>query len=57
MEDLLSVDRLLAVWNIVYEWLRTNVFVLDNAVQVGVIVLRNALGGRVRPPALASFAL
>jgi len=39
MEDLLSVDRLLAVWNVVYEWLRTNVFVLDNAVQVGVIVL------------------
>ena len=39
MEGLLSVDRLLAVWNAVYLWLRTNVFVLDNAVQVGVIVL------------------
>jgi small-conductance mechanosensitive channel len=39
MEDLLSLDRLLAVWNAVYEWLRTNVFVLDNAVQVGVMAL------------------
>jgi small-conductance mechanosensitive channel len=39
MEDLLSLDRLLAVWNAVYGWLRTNVFVLDNAVQVGVIAL------------------
>jgi CubicO group peptidase (beta-lactamase class C family) len=29
----------------------------DRDHQVGVIVLRNALGGRVRPPALASFAL
>jgi small-conductance mechanosensitive channel len=39
MEDLLSLDRLLAVWNAAYGWLRTNVFVLDNAIQVGVIVL------------------
>jgi small-conductance mechanosensitive channel len=39
MEDLVSLDRLLAVWNAVYEWLRTNVFVLDNAIQVGVIAL------------------
>ena len=39
MEDLLSLDRLLAVWNSVYGWLRTNVFVLDNAVQVGIIAL------------------
>jgi small-conductance mechanosensitive channel len=39
MEDLLSLDRLLAVWNAVYGWLRTNVFVIDNAIQVGVIVL------------------
>jgi len=39
MEDLLSLDRLLAVWNAVYGWLRTNVFVVDNAVQVGVIAL------------------
>ena len=29
----------------------------DRDHQVGVIVLRNALGGRVRPPALASFTL
>jgi small-conductance mechanosensitive channel len=39
MEDLVSLDRLLAVWNAAYGWLRTNVFVLDNAVQVGVIAL------------------
>jgi small-conductance mechanosensitive channel len=39
MEELLSVDRLLAVLDAVYGWLRTNVFVLDNAIQVGVIVL------------------
>jgi len=39
MEELLSVDRLLMVWNAVYEWLRTNVFVLDNAIQVGVVAL------------------
>jgi small-conductance mechanosensitive channel len=39
MEDLLSVDRLLTVWNAVYLWLRTNVFVIDVAVQVGIIGL------------------
>ena len=39
MEDLLSVDRLLAVWNAVYGWLRTNVFVLDTAIQAGIIAL------------------
>jgi len=39
MEDLLSVDRLLAVWDAVYGWLRTNVFVLDTAIQAGVIAL------------------
>src|SRR5262245_56225388 len=39
MEDLLSVDRLLAVWNAAFGWLRTNVFVLDTAIQAGVIAL------------------
>ncbi|HSC14754.1 MAG TPA: hypothetical protein VLI71_06530, partial [Gammaproteobacteria bacterium] len=39
MEDLVSLDRLLAVWNAVYGWLRTNVFVLDVAIQVGIIGL------------------
>jgi small-conductance mechanosensitive channel len=39
MEELLSVDRLLMVWNAIYGWLQTNVFVLDNAIQVGVIAL------------------
>ncbi len=36
MEELLSADRLLAVWTTVYGWLLTNVLVLDNAVQVAV---------------------
>ncbi|HVJ29982.1 MAG TPA: mechanosensitive ion channel domain-containing protein [Gammaproteobacteria bacterium] len=39
MEDLLSVDRLLAVWNGVYLWLSTNVFAVDVAVQAGIIGL------------------
>ncbi|HET7608209.1 MAG TPA: mechanosensitive ion channel domain-containing protein, partial [Gammaproteobacteria bacterium] len=39
MEDLLSLDRLLAVWNAVYGWLRANVFVLDTAIQVGIVAL------------------
>ena len=37
MEDLFSADRLLAIWNTAYGWLLTNVFVLDNAVQVAVV--------------------
>ena len=39
MEDLLSLDRLLAVWNAVYGWLRANVFVLDTAIQLGLVAL------------------
>jgi small-conductance mechanosensitive channel len=39
MEELLSVEYLLAVWNTVYAWLLTNVLVLDNAVQAAVIGL------------------
>ena len=39
MEELLSADRLLAVWNTVYGWLLTNVLVLDNAVQAGLVDL------------------
>ena len=39
MEGLFSVERLLAIWNVVYAWLLTNVFVLDNAVQAAVIGL------------------
>jgi small-conductance mechanosensitive channel len=39
MEELLSADRLLAVWNTVYGWLLTNVLVLDNAVQAAIIGL------------------
>jgi len=39
MEELISGDRLLAVWNTGVGWLRTNVLVLDNAVQAAIIVL------------------
>ena len=39
MEELLSADRLLAIWNTVYGWLLTNVFVLGNAVQAGLVAL------------------
>jgi small-conductance mechanosensitive channel len=39
MEQLFSADGLLAIWNSVYGWLTTNVFVLDNAVQAAVIGL------------------
>ena len=39
MEDLLSAERLLAVWDTVYGWLLTNVFVLGNAVQAGLVAL------------------
>jgi small-conductance mechanosensitive channel len=53
MEELLSADRLLAVWNTVYGWLLTNVLVLDNAVQGGVVILTVLLAvllaRRVRP--------
>jgi small-conductance mechanosensitive channel len=36
MEELLSADRLFAVWTAVYGWLLANVLVLDNAVQAAV---------------------
>ncbi len=53
MEELFSADRLLAVWNAVYGWLLTNVLVLDNAVQGGVVILTLLLAvliaRRVRP--------
>jgi small-conductance mechanosensitive channel len=39
MEGLLSAERLLAIWNAVYGWLLTNVFVLGNAVQAGLVLL------------------
>ena len=39
MEELFSADGLLAIWNSVYRWLLTNVFVLDNAVQAAVTAL------------------
>ena len=53
MEGLLSADRLLALWDTVYGWLLTNVFVLDNAVQVGVVgltlLLAMLFAKRVKP--------
>ncbi len=39
MEGLLSMERLAAYWDAVYAWLLANVFVLGNAVQVGLVVL------------------
>ena len=39
MEELLSPDRLRAIWDTVYGWLLSNVFVLGNAVQAGLVVL------------------
>ena len=39
MEDLLSPERLLELWNRVYEWTVANVFVIDNAAQLLVIAL------------------
>jgi small-conductance mechanosensitive channel len=53
MEGLLSADRLLAIWNSVYTWMLTNVFVLGNAVQAGLValtlLLAMLLGKRLRP--------
>lgn len=39
MEELLSAERLFAVWDTVYGWLLTNVLVLDVAVQAGIVGL------------------
>jgi small-conductance mechanosensitive channel len=53
MEGLLSVERLLALWNSAYAWLLANVFVVSVAVQVGLVALTLLLavliGRRVRP--------
>lgn len=58
MEELFSADRLLAIWNVVYGWLLTNVFVLDNAVQaavVGLTLLLALLFARRFTPWLARY--
>jgi small-conductance mechanosensitive channel len=39
MENLLTPERLLELWNRIYEWTLANVFVIDNAAQVAVIAL------------------
>ena len=39
MDELLSVERLLAVWNTAYAWLLTNVLVLPIAVQAALVAL------------------
>jgi small-conductance mechanosensitive channel len=53
MEGLLSAERLAAIWNTVYEWFLTNVLVLGNAVQAGLIaltlLLAMLLAKRLRP--------
>jgi small-conductance mechanosensitive channel len=58
MEELFSADRLLGIWNVVYGWLLTNVFVLDNAVQaalVGLTLLLAMLFASRFTPWLARF--
>ena len=58
MEELFSADRLLAIWNTVYGWLLTNVFVLDNAVQaalVGLTLLLAMLFAKRFTPWLARY--
>ena len=53
MEGLFSAERLLAIWNVVYAWLLTNVFVLDNAVQAAIVgltlLLATLFAKRLRP--------
>jgi small-conductance mechanosensitive channel len=53
MEQLLSADRLLAIWNSVYGWLLANVLVLDNAVQAAIVgltlLLAMLIAKRLRP--------
>jgi small-conductance mechanosensitive channel len=39
MEEVLSADRWMSIWNTVYGWLLTNVLVLGTGVQVVVVVL------------------
>jgi len=53
MDELLSVDRLRAIWQAAYGWLLTNVLVLDNALQAAVIgltlLLALLVAKRLRP--------
>jgi small-conductance mechanosensitive channel len=53
MDGLLSVERLLALWNSAYAWLLTNVFVVSIAVQAGLValtlVLAVLIGRRLKP--------
>jgi small-conductance mechanosensitive channel len=42
METLLSAGGLLELWNVIYDWARRDVFMIDNAVQSAVVVV--ALG-------------
>jgi small-conductance mechanosensitive channel len=53
MDGLLSVERLLALWNSAYAWLLTNVFVVSIAVQAGLValtlVLAVLIGKRMKP--------
>jgi small-conductance mechanosensitive channel len=43
MEQLFTVERLLALWNTAYAWLLANVLVVDNAAQAAVVGLTLAL--------------
>jgi small-conductance mechanosensitive channel len=39
MEEFFSQQRFLALWNTIYDWVSTNLLVVDNAAQVGLLVL------------------
>src|SRR5512134_289097 len=43
MENLLSAERFLALWSTAYQWVLANVFVIDNAVQLGLVALTFAV--------------
>lgn len=60
MQDLISSERFLALWEAVREWVLTNVLVIDNAVQLGVVALAlfvAALLSRQLTPRLERFKL
>jgi len=56
MDELLSVERLLVLWNSAYAWLLTNVFVVSIAVQAGLIALTLLLAVLIGRPLKPQFA-
>jgi small-conductance mechanosensitive channel len=53
MQNLFSPERLLAIWNAVYDWVLTNVFVVANVAQLAIVIatfaLARVLERRARP--------